>query len=235
MEPEKFDLFIFLLKLKSFLVGVIDSPEDCETDFKFTEEFLERKLPERKDELLEMLRSNNIGGDCDIVFNEKIHLKFREITQADGKNINLESVLDKLEIKTQHLVSDANIISNYQKLREEKLNSILALLFELTKSWAEHREIENQFDNYAILDEEEMIRPEEEKKLLTLDKKTLSSFRQISSNSEKYIDQMIDYYFNYGGNQNLNEFVEDIKKLGEVLRNKYVELFKKNGFDSTIS
>lgn len=235
MEPEKFDLFIFLLKLKSFLVGIIDSPEDCETDFQFTEEFLERKFPERKDEIIEMLRSNNIGGDYDIVFNEKIHFKFREITRADEKNINLESVLDKLEIKTHHLVSDANIISNYQKLREEKLNSILTLLFELAKSWAEHREIENQFDNYAILDEEEMIRPEEEKKLLTLDKRTLSSFRLISSNSEKYIDQMIDYYFNYGGNQNLNEFVEDIKKLGEVLRNKYVELFRKNGFDNTIS
>jgi len=235
MEPEKFDLFIFLLKLKSFLVGIIDSPEDCETDFQYTEEFLERKLPERKDEIIEMLRSNNIEGDCDMVFNEKIHFKFREITQSDEKNINLESVLNKLDIKTHHLVSDANIISNYQKLREEKLNSILTLLFELVKGWAEHKEIENQFDNYAILDEEEMIRPEEEKKLLTLDKKTLHSFRLISSNSEKYIDQMIDYYFNYGGNQNLDEFVEDIKKIGEVLRNKYVELFRKNGFDNEIS
>lgn len=234
METEKFNLFIFLLKLKSFLVGIVDSPEDCERDFQFTEEFLKRKLPDRKDEIIEMLRSNNIEGDCDIVFNDKIHFKFRDMTQPDEASTSLESVLKKLEIKTQHLVSDAKIISNYQKLREEKLNGILALLFELAKSWAEHREIENQFDNYAILDEEEMIRPEEEKKLFNLDKKTLRSFRVISANTEKYIDQLIDYYFNYGGNQNLDEFVEDIKKLGQVVRNRYIELFRKHGLDSRI-
>lgn len=76
MDSQKQDLFFILLRLKSYLISLIDKAENCENEFKFTEEFLERCFPEEKTEIINILEDNKIYGDCDIVFNDKIHLVF---------------------------------------------------------------------------------------------------------------------------------------------------------------
>jgi hypothetical protein len=47
---EKVNLFITLVKLKFYLVSLLDSPME-KNSFYFTEEFLERRIPELKDDL----------------------------------------------------------------------------------------------------------------------------------------------------------------------------------------
>ncbi len=83
-EPEKRrsddsknnDLFFILLKLKSYIISIIDEPDTESDSFEISEEFLRRKHPEKADEILDILAMSGIKGDGEIAFDQKIHIKF---------------------------------------------------------------------------------------------------------------------------------------------------------------
>ena len=52
MENEKFNLLFTLLRLKSYLISLIDDPDNCGDTFQFTEEYLSRIYPEKSTEII---------------------------------------------------------------------------------------------------------------------------------------------------------------------------------------
>lgn len=231
MNSEKKDLFFILLRLKSYLISLIDNADNCVNEFKNSEEFLDRCFPESKNEILNLLEENKIFGDCDIVFNDKIHLLFKKIAIQNQPSVNLETILHKFDINSQELINSQKEIEQYIIERENNLKVILELLFNIAKEWAAHREIESNVDNYSILNDEDVIRPDEEIRLDNLDVNATISFERISSLTEKYIDIMSDYYFKYGGNLSLEKFIKYVEQLKQNINKKYSELLKKNGLD----
>ena len=232
MEQQKNDLFFILLKLKSYLISLIDDAQNCENEFKYTEEYLERCFPERKSEIINLLEENNIYGDCDIVFDEKIHLKFKEIALKADENLNLKSMLEKFDINSEELIKNEKEKQKYVYERETSLRKVLELLFTLAKEWASHKEIENNVDNYSRLNDEELLRPNEEIKLDNLDVNASISFERIMTFTQKYLDAFADYYFRYGGDISLEKFLKDLEKLKDNVSDKYSKLLKDHGLDS---
>ncbi|KAB2837641.1 MAG: hypothetical protein F9K45_12440, partial [Melioribacteraceae bacterium] len=165
MDSDKKDLYFILLRLKSYLISLIDNAENCDNEFKFTEEFLERCFPDEKNEIINLLENNKIFGDCDIVFNDKIHLVFKKIALQNNSKLDLESILHKFDINSEELIGSQKEIENYIAERENNLKLILETLFNLAKEWAAHKEIESNVDNYSILNDEDVIRPDEEIRL----------------------------------------------------------------------
>ena len=102
MSSEQFDLFLILLKLKSYLVSLVDKPETENNPFELTEEYLDRKYPDHKEEVLELLVSFKINGDADIAFDEKMHLKFKEMVKAKEGAYNLSSILETILANTEN-------------------------------------------------------------------------------------------------------------------------------------
>lgn len=76
MSTEPNNLLFTLLKIKSFLLSMLESVEDGSDNLELTEEFLERRFPDSKEEILEILISHGINTDAEIAFDQKIHLKF---------------------------------------------------------------------------------------------------------------------------------------------------------------
>ncbi len=228
---EKPDLFYILLKLRSYLVSLINSPEECDGSFNYAEEFLERRYPEMKGEVLELLISNNINNDCDIAFNEKIVFIFKDIISGSGNNTDIASLLKKYDIESISLERESKKLESFKNERERELNKILETLFQLAANWAVHRELENKVDDFSTLSEEELIRPDEAQNYDTLGKNTYDSFNKISKLTEKYIHLLTDYYFEYGGDLTLIEFAEELEKIKRAVFKKYAELFKKHGLD----
>ena len=83
-----------------------------------------------------------------------------------------------------------------------------------------------------MLNDEDVIRPDEEKSLDALDDTTAKAFNTISLFTKKYIELLTDYYFTYGGDISLKDFVEDLEKTKKSVAKKYLELFQKYGLDS---
>ena len=79
MNTDKVDLFVKLVKLKSYLVSMIDNYNDSPESLYHTEEFLDLRYPEEKDEIIALLKENNIFSDREIVFDTQIHMKFKSI------------------------------------------------------------------------------------------------------------------------------------------------------------
>jgi hypothetical protein len=231
MEPDKPDLLFILLKLRSYLISLINTPEECDDAFTYTEEFLERRYPEMKEEIMELLIDNGINSDYDIAFNEKIVLQFKQMISGAEKGTDLTSLLKKFEIETVSLEREKKKLESFKNERERELNKVIETLFQLAANWAVHRELENKVDDYSTLSEEELIRPEEEKSYDTLGENTYSSFDKISKLTEKYIYLLTDYYFKYGGDLTLIEFVEELEKIKVSVFKKYAELFKKHGLE----
>lgn len=231
MDSENFDLFFTLLKLKSYLVSLIDNPEDSGEDLIYTDEYLERKVPEMKEQIIDLLKENEIFTDADIAFNENIHLKFKEMVDAEKKVKILNELLAELEIKSDERNNKIIQIEIWQKERAEKLDKILSVLYHLAKNWVIHKDLENKIDDYSVLDSEELLRPEEEKKLVQLGTSGAVSFDIISQLSKKYIEMLIDYYFSYGGDIPLNSFVSYLENVKEMLDERYKELFRKHGLE----
>jgi len=229
--PEKPDLFYILLKLRSYLVSLLNSPEECDDSFTYTEEFLERRYPELKEEVLELLIENGINRDYDIAFNEKIVFRFKDMVSGSDKRTDITSLLKKFDIDSISLEREKKKIESYRNERERELNKVLETLFQLAANWAVHRELENKVDDYSTLSEEDLIRPEEEKSYDDLGKNTEISFDKISRLTEKYINLLTDYYFHYGGDLTLIEFVEELEKIKVTVFKKYADLFKKHGLE----
>lgn len=231
MESDKPDLFYILLKLRSYLISLLNTPEECDDTFAYTEEFLERRYPEMKEEVMELLVENGINSDYDIAFNEKIVFRFKEMISGTEKRADITSLLKKFEIDTLSLERDKKKTESYRNERERELNKVLEALFQLAANWAVHRELESKVDDYSTLSEEDLIRPEEEKSYDDLGKNTEVSFDKISRLTEKYIHLLTDYYFKYGGDITLIEFVEELEKIKVAVFKKYADLFKKHGLD----
>jgi hypothetical protein len=231
MEADKPDLFYILLKLRSYLVSLLNTPEECDNTFAYTEEFLERRYPEMKEEVMELLIENGINSDYDIAFNEKIVFRFKEMISGTERRTDITSLLKEFEIDTLSLERDKKKTESYRNERERELNKVLEALFQLAANWAVHRELESKVDDYSTLSEEDLIRPEEEKSYDDLGKNTEISFDKISRLTEKYIHLLTDYYFKYGGDITLIEFVEELEKIKVAVFKKYADLFKKHGLD----
>lgn len=227
MIQRNFDLLFTLLKLKSYLISLIDERDECENNLSFTEEYLSRRVPDKKDEIIELLRENGINCDSDIVFDEQIHLKFKEIAVKTISAVDLTKLLDDLNIESAELKkSDLYIIE-----REEKLKEILTVLFKMARSWSIRKELENDVDNYSMLAEEDVIRPEENKIVNGLGNVTAISFEQISKQTIYYLELLIDYYFLYGGDLNLEKIIKAFEELKSLVSSKYLDLFQKSGLD----
>ncbi|NMB82588.1 MAG: hypothetical protein GYA14_12300 [Ignavibacteria bacterium] len=231
MGNEQFDLFLILLKLKSYLISLIDHPSMGIDSVDYTEEFLDRKFPDRKEEILELLNSFNIKSDSEIAFDEKIHHKFKEMVKGKEKAYQLSSILEKLNIDSiQDTIKDKTI-EEIKLARDEKLKEIVSILLQLARIWAKRSEIEGEFDSFSVLDEEELIRPEEEELLNKLDKDTSASFDTITQITHLYIEELIEYYFKFGGDVSLSKFINQLEELKHVVKTKYKELFKQSGLD----
>jgi hypothetical protein len=231
MDPQKSELFFLLLKLKSYLVSMIDNSEEAEKDFYYTEEYLDRRFPEKKEEIIELLVTNGINSDGEIAFNEKIVFEFKKMTSLNEENIDLTSLLRKFEIEAVGIERENRKRNSYISERDKELNEILSIIFQLATNWALHRELENKVDDYSALSSEELIRPEEEKKYDALGKSTSVSFENISKLTEKYIYNLTDYYFKFGGDLTLIEFVSELDRIKAMVFKKYSDLFKKHGLN----
>jgi hypothetical protein len=227
MTQKRFDLLFTLLKLKSYLISLVDDQEEVVSSFQYTDEYLSRKAPDRKDEIMDLLKENGINSDIDIAFDEQVHLKFKEIAMKTISIVDLPKFLDELQIESAELKkSDTHVAE-----REEKLKEILGILFKIAKSWTIRKELETDVDNYSTLAEEDVIRPDEKKIVTGLGNVTSISFEQISKQTIYYLEQMIDYYFYYGGDLNLEKFLESLGQIRDLVTSKYLELFRNSGMD----
>lgn len=230
MKQTSFDLFLILIKLKSYLISLVDQPEDCYKNFDLTEEFLKRRCPEKYEEIIELLKKNKINSDSDIAFDETIHEKFKEIAALESNLVDLPTLFEKLEIDSKNLFSRKVLKTQ----REEKIKEILKVLFHLAQNWVARKELENDVEDYSMLEEEELIRPDEEKQLSNLDTYNSISYNNISTLSKNYIDQLAEYYFQYGGDIALVDFVNYLTDLKKIITKKYMELFKEHGLDPNL-
>ncbi len=229
MSSENFDILFALLKLKSFLLSMLDNQEDQEKDFSFTREYLERKYPDRADEIVDLLMEHNLFNDFDIAFNEKVHLTFKEIAAVYNTTLDLNSILKKYDIEIlQNELKDSEL-ERIRAEKEQKIKKIVMVLFQTAKLWSSHNEIDNFIDNFSFLEDIDLIRPEELKKLSELDKSSQASYGAIKALTYSYINFMIDYLFCYGGDLTLKEFSDDIEEIRNLIHKKYKELFKTSG------
>ena len=232
MSSEQFDLFLILLKLKSYLVSLVDKPEVENDPFELTEEFLDRKYPDRKEEILELLTSFKINSDAEIAFDEKMHLKFKEMVKAKEGAYNLSSILEKFKIESIQESMKEKTLDEVKTAREDKLKQIVALLVQLARIWTQRSELEDNAEDFAFLEEEDVIRPDEQKELGKLDHDTAISFNMISRLSQLYLEQLIEYYFDFGGDVALSDFIKNLDQFKTMVQNKYKDLFNKSGLDN---
>jgi hypothetical protein len=210
----------------------MDEPAEAYGNFSYTEEYLDRKFPAQKDEIIDLLEKNSIYSDSDIAFDEKILIKFRDMTSKKDAQNSLAKILEELEIETRSIGNKEENRSNYVKERGEKLNKILSVLFQLATNWAVLIELEDKVDDYSLLNDEQVLRPDEEKNLDALDDTTSKSFNVISDLTKNYVKLLTDFYFNYGGNLALKDFVEELHDLKNTVEKKYYDLFKSHGLDT---
>src|SRR3989339_1053511 len=234
MGSEQFDLFIILLKLKSYLVSLMDDPANSPENFEYTEEFLLRKYPEHKDEIIELLTTNNIISDAQIAFTENIQQKFREIVLGSEPSEKLSNILDKYQIMSIKESLNDKTLDDLKLLREQKLREIISVLLQLARVWSQRSAIENTIEDFSILDEEDLIRPEELDNLYKLDHLTTDSFEAISKLTNIYLEQLIGYYFKFGGDVSLVKFISVLEEFKQVVLKQYKNLFKEHGLDSDI-
>ncbi|OGU55744.1 MAG: hypothetical protein A2V66_11825 [Ignavibacteria bacterium RBG_13_36_8] len=231
MEPERIKLYFILLRLKSFLVSFLDSPEDCEDNFIYTEEFLGRRYPDKREEIINMLREYDVKNDCEIAFDHNIQFKFRAMVDKGNTKVDLEIVLNNLEIEINDSLLKDKEIGKIRLKREEEIKNILASLFQLSKIWIAHKNLQSDIDDYSLLDEEDILRPKEKEELKRLGIDSHLSFDFISKLTKKYLDELIDFYFQYGGDVSLNGFVNELESFKNSLNDRYKELFKNHGLD----
>ncbi len=231
MESAKSDLFFTLLRLRSYLVSLLENPKEASDTFYYAEEFLERRFPDRRAEIIELLMKYGINSDRDIAFDENIHFKFKQIVDKEYANVNLSALLDKLEIESKEITKPVKTLESYKSEREAKLSKILDTLLQLARNWAIHKELEEKVDDYSALSSEEALRPDEKRSLDELGSNTIFSFDAISKLTLEYINLLTDYYFRFSGDLVLANFIEDLDEIKNLVAQKYYDLFKQHGLD----
>ena len=231
MGTDKKNLFLTLLKLKSYLASMIDEQSELYNNLNYSKEYLERRYPDKSQVILNLLEENGIYTDAEINFDDKIIYKFRAIANKSEDQVDLLSLLDKLEIEAKDIIKNDGARLSFISEREKKLSEILDSLFQLATNWAVLKELEDKVDNYSILDEEELIRPDEEKNLNTLDNTTSKAFSILSDLTKKYLQELTDFYFTFGGDVALKEFVHELDNVKKSVVKKYSDLFKEHGLD----
>lgn len=229
MAYEQFDMFIILLKLKSYLISLIDDPSLEYTSFEYTEEYLLRKYPERKEEVIQLLKENKIESDGQIAFDENIQHKFKEIVIGPDSPQKLSEILDKFQIAAISDTLKEKILDGIKHSRQQKLKEIVSVLLQLARIWTKRNEIENSIEDFSLLDEEDLIRPEELRELGQLDHATSVSYKTISKLSEIYLEQLADYYFKFGGDVSLVQFIDSMEEFKRIVSLKYRDLFNEHG------
>lgn len=229
MAYEQFDMFIILLKLKSYLISLIDDPSLEYTSFEYTEEYLLRKYPERKEEVIQLLKENKIESDGQIAFDENIQHKFKEIVIGPDSPQKLSEILDKFQIAAISDTLKEKILDGIKHSRQQKLKEIVSVLLQLARIWTKRNEIENSIEDFSLLDEEDLIRPEELRELGQLDHATSVSYKTISKLSEIYLEQLADYYFRFGGDVSLVQFIDSMEEFKRIVSLKYRDLFNEHG------
>lgn len=224
MSTDRIELFVKLVKLKSYLVSMIDNYEESPESLYHTEEFLNLRFPHEKEEIITLLKENSILSDREIVFDTSIHQKFKDIAKGIPKGMSLESIFEQVGISSDEFESIETFISKYKNQREEELKGIVEILLQLAKRWVNHLEIENSIDDLLALHEEEVIRPEENAVMDKADKNSVSSLMKLTALTNKYLDMLSDYFFNYGGDIQLKTFLFDLKKFIKKVEGKYENL-----------
>lgn len=229
MSNEKQDLFILLLKLKSYLVSMIDDDTDENSNLYFTEEYLDKRYPEKKEEIISLLQNYELNSDSEIVYNEQVHHIFKEMVESNTKSTNLDHILKQQKINAYTPSEVEKFLENFQHNRDSTIKEMVGLLLKLTKYWSNYHEIETLVDDYIELDEKEVLRPEEEERFQTLDKNASLSLDQISAITKKYLELWIDFLFKFGGDIQLREFTAQFDELNKTVNYYYNELFLKSG------
>jgi len=235
MEPENTDLFLVLLKLKSYLVSMIDSSENCDGSFNFTEEFLQRRYPDLEPKIIDLLQDQGLNDDCDIVFDENAHIKFQEIVKTEQPQLSLEEIIEKSGIDLNGIEIINNYLIKYQSARDNNLQIIVGQLFQIIKAWAHLQIAEDKFDELSTLLELDVIRKNETKELEKVGEITDSTHSRITSLSHQYLKMLSDYYFDFGGNVELKNFIDQLSLFKKDVEKKYAELFKVHGLNNESS
>jgi hypothetical protein len=218
MKEEKNNLFLTLLKLKSYLVSMIDEPGEQSGSLKMTEQYLDLKFPNRKVEIINLLEDNNIYSDNEIAFDGKIIFKFKSIANKTKPKSDLMEILNKLDIEAKDIILNETARISLATEREKKSCEILFVLFQLSTNWEVLKDLEEKADNFSALNAEELIRPDEEKSFNALDSTTLKAVDTISIFTKRYLELLTDYYYTYGGGESLKEFMEDLERIKNQLR-----------------
>ncbi len=229
MNNEKYDLFMLLLKLKSYLVSMVDDDTDDSSGLYYTEEYLRAKYPDKKDEVLSMLHRYKLESDYEIVFNEQVHHIFKSMVDGESNVRNLDNILKQQKINSFSPSEVEKFLENFQLNRNNTIKEMVGLLLNVTKLWSDYHEIESQVDDYIELDEKEVLRPDEEEKFQALDKTASKSLDEISLLTKEYLELWIDFLFKFGGDVQLREFTAQFEKLKESVDYYYNELFLKSG------
>jgi len=232
MSEQPFNLFFTLLRLKSYLISLIDDPEKCNSGFYFSEEYLERCFPERKEEIISLLRENGIENDCDIAFNHSIQAKFKEIAKIESPSISLKDIFNEMDVDAENFLAHEIALDEIISERESDAIEIIKILFQLSKNWAAHKNVQNEASDFLTLDEEDLLRGDEMNKLENLIMGETYSFQSISELSKQYIMHMAQFFFKHGGDISLNKFIEFLRGLPKEVSKKYSNLFKDHGLDS---
>jgi hypothetical protein len=224
MSSDKIDLFVKLVKLKSYLVSMIDNYDESPESLYHTEEFLDLRFPEEKEEIITLLKENKIVSDREIVFDTQMHMKFKNIAEGMPKGVTLESIFEQVGINSDEFESIEAFLDKYKSKREEELKNIVETLLQLAKLWVQHLEIENSADDLLALHEEDVIRPEENEEMEDVSKNSESSLMKLTAITSKYLDMLSNYYFSYGGDIQLKSFVFDLEKYIKKIEAKYKTL-----------
>lgn len=227
MKANENNLFIILLRLKSYLVSMIDSEEESPDSLYYTEEYLQTKYPEIKEELISLLQKYHIKSDGQIAFDNSIHLKFKDIVESGSMSSGLNNILEKYSIDSQEFSTIESFINSYRLKRDKKIKDLVETLLRLARSWANLKNLQNEIDDFSELNEEDVLRPDEEKTYSKLDEISTKSLNDLNMLSKLYLDQLTDYLFKFGGDVQLKSLASFLKVLRERIEKTYSELIEK--------
>ena len=225
----KNDVFVILLRLKSYLISLIDTPDDCDESLEYSKEYLSRKFPEMSLMLLDMLQENEIYSDCQIVFDPDIQDKFKKIAQGETTKIELDEILYKYNIESKDLLLSNEWNKTVKTNREEMIRQIVSILLKTANEWVNRKDLEENIDDISLLIEEDVLRAEEVDKLNSISNETGLSFSKLSTLTLIYIKFFTDYLFDHGGDVSLKNFQQKLWKISKNIDTKYKNLLNRNG------